>query len=131
VSSAQFRDHRRADERKLHMAIPVEERKGRQRERAVLYRLKKGIKPRPPAMPPEERKRRHRDASARRRRAQGVAPRVVLTTPEEKHDARKLRQARYRFKKRMKALRRSCASENASDRNALPHQMARLEGEGV
>jgi hypothetical protein len=79
---------------------PAEKRE-QDRKRAALYRLKKGIKPRPPAMTPEEKKRRHREAEILRRRERGMEPRVFFATAEEKHEARLRNQARYRLKKRM------------------------------
>jgi len=79
-----------------------EEKRKKNRERAAVYRLKKGTKSRPPAITPEEKKRRHREAEKRRRRELGVQPRVILLTPEKRHEARIQRQSRYRLKKRMR-----------------------------
>ena len=87
--------------------MTVEEKRKQDRERAAVYRRKKGIKLRHPAMPPEEKKRRHREAEMRRRRALGMEPRVLYATAEEKHEAQLRNQARYRLKKRMRLVERS------------------------
>ena len=89
------------------IAMTLDKKRKQDRERAAVYRRKKGIKPRHPAMPPEEKKRRHREAEMRRRRALGMEPRVLYATAEEKREARLRNQACYRLKKRMTLMERS------------------------
>ena len=86
--------------------MTVEEKRKQDRERAAVYRRKRGIKLRHPAMPPEEKKRRHREAEMRRRRALGMA--LAYFTQRRRKSMRRNYETKHAIgKKRMRLVERS------------------------